>query len=55
MSVDHEKALNEFVEKLSINKRTIAEEMLKWIDLLQKYLEFRENLIIVKHQENLSR
>ena len=55
MSEDPERRLTELVQELTVEKKIMAEEILKISGLLREYLEFHDDVIVVKNQESLSR
>ena len=55
MSESAEERLKKFVQRLTIDKETIARELLKYASVLESLLEFHENVIVVKNQEELPR
>lgn len=55
MSESAEERLKNLVQKLTIDKETIAREVLKYASALESLLEFHENVIVVKNQEELPR
>ena len=55
MSESAEERLKKLVQRLTIDKEAIARELLKYASALESLLEFHENVIVVKNQEELSR
>ena len=55
MNESAEEYLKKFVQKLTIDKEAMAQEILKHASKLEPLIEFHEKVIVVKNQEELPR
>jgi len=55
MNEGTEECLKRFVQKLTIDKEVMAQEILKHANELESLIEFHEKVIVVKNQEELPR